>query len=132
MEKVSVNLLSVSGKARSKCELYKIMTVDGLLYLPPYKYWTIEFMADIIEGSRVVSLFLQEYTYITFRLLKPSKSSSEACPTYLALELRTWLSFLFRTVIGNEICLQSMPKLLYIGIGLQTFASFPVKLCSNR
>ena len=113
MEKVSLNLLSVSSKARSKCELYKIMTVDGHLYLPPYKYWTIEFMADIIEESRVVSLFLQEYTHITFRLLKPSKLSSKACPTYLVLELRAWLSFLFRTVIGNDICLQSMPKLLY-------------------
>jgi hypothetical protein len=33
-----VNLLEVGGKAQSKADLYKILTCEGGLYLPPYKY----------------------------------------------------------------------------------------------
>ena len=58
MEIVTVNLLTISGKARSKSELYKILTIDGHIYLPPYKYCTVDFLSDIIEGSRLVSLLL--------------------------------------------------------------------------
>ena len=55
MEKVSINLLEVGDKARTKGELYRILTAEGHLYLPPYKYCSVDFMADIIEGKRNVN-----------------------------------------------------------------------------
>ena len=55
MEKVSINLLEVDDKARTKEELYRILTAEGHLYLPPYKYFSVDFMTDIIECKRNVS-----------------------------------------------------------------------------
>ena len=52
METVQVNLLNLGDKARSKYELYKMLTVEGHMYMPPYKYWSVDFMADIIEGKK--------------------------------------------------------------------------------
>ena len=66
MEKVSLNLLDVEGKARSKSELYKLLTVEGHLYLPPYKFCNFEFMADIIEGKRKVTAFPNALLYSLF------------------------------------------------------------------
>ena len=63
MEKVNLNLIDVGGKARSKSELYKLLTVEGHLYLPPYKFCSVDFMADIIEGKRKVNLYLK-YSFI--------------------------------------------------------------------
>ena len=34
----TINLLEIGNKARSKAEIYRLLTVDGRLYLPPYKY----------------------------------------------------------------------------------------------
>ena len=68
MEKVSLNLLDVGGKARSKSELYKLLTVEGHLYLPPYKFCSVDFMADIIEGKRKVMAFSITFLYAQYRL----------------------------------------------------------------
>ena len=38
MEKMTLNLLEIGGKARTKYDLYNILTCEGHLYLPPYKY----------------------------------------------------------------------------------------------
>ena len=50
MEKATVNLLEIGEKARFKLELYKILTAEAHLYLPLYKYCSVDFIADIIEG----------------------------------------------------------------------------------
>ena len=49
-----MNLLEVGDKAKSKIELYRILTSEGNLYLPPYKYCSVDFIADIMEGKRQV------------------------------------------------------------------------------
>ena len=61
MERVSINLLEIGDKALSKSELYKILMVEDALYLNPYKFWSVDFMADIIEGRRVVNSSLFFY-----------------------------------------------------------------------
>ena len=66
MDKVTTNLLDIGGKAHSKAELYKLLTVEGHLFLPPYKYCSIDFMADIIEEKRKVNFenILDQTTYL--------------------------------------------------------------------
>ena len=66
MKKITINLLDVGRKVRSKAELYKLSTVEGQLYLPTYKYCSIDYMADIIEGKRKVSFenILDQTTYL--------------------------------------------------------------------
>jgi hypothetical protein len=53
-ENVTVNLLSLAEKAQSKWELYNLLTVEGDLYLPPYKECTVLFITDIIHGKKVM------------------------------------------------------------------------------
>ena len=65
--KVAVNLLDLGSKARSKYEVYKILTNEGNLYLPPYKECSIEFITDYLEGKKSINL---------------DSSSGEACITF--------------------------------------------------
>ena len=69
IETVQVNLLNLGGKARSRYELYKMLIVEGHLYLPPYKYWSVDFMADIIEGKKKVCQSFILLCLIWYRLL---------------------------------------------------------------
>ena len=42
MENIAeLSLIDLGIKARSKVELYKLLTSEGNLYLPPYKEWNI-------------------------------------------------------------------------------------------
>ena len=66
MKKVNLNLLDVGGKARCKSEFYKLLTVEGHLYLPSYKFCNVEFMADIIESKRKVTAFPNVLLYSLF------------------------------------------------------------------
>ena len=37
MKKLSLNLKEVGKKARTKWEMYRLLTVEGKFFLPPYK-----------------------------------------------------------------------------------------------
>ena len=67
MEKVTLNLIEVGGKARYKSEFYRLLTMDGNLYLPPYKHCSVDLMADIIEGRRNVFNFSYSFDATLFR-----------------------------------------------------------------
>ena len=54
MEKKRVNLLDLGSKARSKPELFRLLTAEGQLYLPPYKLCPIDFIADLIDEKKKV------------------------------------------------------------------------------
>jgi hypothetical protein len=59
MEKESINLNEMASKCQTKSDLYEIMKCEGSLYLLPYKYCTVDFIADILEGKKkVLFLFL--------------------------------------------------------------------------
>ena len=54
MDQGFVNLIELGGKARSKAELYKLLTAEGQLYLHPYKIRPVDFIADVIDGEKSV------------------------------------------------------------------------------
>ena len=54
MDQGFVNLIELGGKARSKAELYRLLTAEGHLYLPPYKICPVDFIADVIDGKKSV------------------------------------------------------------------------------
>jgi hypothetical protein len=54
-EKVSFNLRTLGIKAKTKGEIYRILTVEGHLYLPPEKETSIDFIREIIKGDKLVS-----------------------------------------------------------------------------
>ena len=58
MEPNRINLNMLSIKARTKNELYRILTTEAGLYLPPQKETSIYFVRDIIKGRRKVSTFI--------------------------------------------------------------------------
>ena len=63
MEKVSISRVEIRDNASSKAELYKILTVEWTLYITQFKFWFIDFMADIIEGKRKVSFIILMYIH---------------------------------------------------------------------
>ena len=55
MENIAeLNMIDLGTKARSKAELYKLLTSKGNLYLPPYKEWSIELITDYLQGKKQV------------------------------------------------------------------------------
>ena len=61
---VTISLLDLGSKMRSKYELYRFLTSEANLYLPPYKEWRIEFITDFMEGKKKVCI-----TCFTFLIL---------------------------------------------------------------
>ena len=54
MEKICLNILDVGARAQSKSELYRILVVEGGLYLPPVKETTMLFVSQIAAGDKRV------------------------------------------------------------------------------
>ena len=54
MEVDIINLRELGVKAKSKLELYRMLTVEGHLFLPPYRYCPVDFMALIATGEKKV------------------------------------------------------------------------------
>ena len=72
MEWVSINLFEVGDKVRSKSELHKVLTAEGGFYFPPYKYWSADFMVDILEGNKNVSNI---YLIVEIKVIHALKSN---------------------------------------------------------
>ena len=51
-DKLTVQL--VGQKARSKTELYRLLTTEGGVYLPPCKEINYQFMRSIMTGEKLV------------------------------------------------------------------------------
>ena len=58
MEKSEINLNLLGTKAQTKNELYRLLTVEAKLYLPPQKETSIYFVRGIINGRKKVSIKL--------------------------------------------------------------------------
>ena len=54
MERTRVNLLEVGTKVQSKHELYRLLTVEGGMHLPPQEQTNMEFISDIAFGEKQV------------------------------------------------------------------------------
>ena len=48
---MSINVNQLRAKARSKHEMYRILTVEAKIYLPPLKECSIYFIRDIFQGK---------------------------------------------------------------------------------
>ena len=57
MERTKVNLIDLGMKARTKSEMYRLLTVDADLYLPPQREASIYFIRESVVGSKKVLLF---------------------------------------------------------------------------
>ena len=58
MESVKINLSSLGTKARSKAEMYRILTWEANLYLPPQKETSMYFVRDVIRKKKKVNQFI--------------------------------------------------------------------------
>ena len=52
MEEIKINLNVLGIKARTKNELYRLLTTEANMYLPPQKETSIYFVRDIIHGEK--------------------------------------------------------------------------------
>ena len=52
MEKLTVT--DVGIKAKSKLEVYRVLTTEGGVYLPPAKEWNYQYIRDIVTGNKLV------------------------------------------------------------------------------
>ena len=55
MEKWEINISSLGMKAQTKNELYRILTVEAKLYLPPQKDTSIYFIRGVVNGRKKAS-----------------------------------------------------------------------------
>ena len=55
MEKSRINLNMLGIKAKTKNELYRLLTTEANLYLPPQKETSIYFVRDIVQSCNKAS-----------------------------------------------------------------------------
>ena len=55
---IAINLAQLGAKAKSKNEMYRILTVEAKIYLPPQKECSIYFIRDIFLGKKKVIVCL--------------------------------------------------------------------------
>ena len=65
MDQINLNLQEIGLKAKSKTEIYRILTVEGELCLPPQKETNMQFISDIIVGDKKVGVsFWSEHYHL--------------------------------------------------------------------
>ena len=53
--KDQLTVYSLGIKARSKIEVYRLLTTEGGVYLPPVKEVNYQYMKSIIAGEKIVT-----------------------------------------------------------------------------
>ena len=66
MEESEINLNLLGTETKTKNELYRLLTVEAKLYLPPQKEAFIYFVWGIINGRKKVSIKLGSIINIGF------------------------------------------------------------------
>ena len=51
-EKLEVPASSLAAKVGSKNEMYRLLTADAAVYLPPKRHITTYFMGDLLNGKK--------------------------------------------------------------------------------
>ena len=87
METSRIILYEVGIKAKSFKELYRLLTVEGGLYLPPSEYTNMSFISDICFGDKkVVFVWI---TIQTFHILALKADDVRVCTVPHLKGLRT-------------------------------------------
>ena len=75
---VTINISELGTKAKSKNKMYRILTVEAEIYLPPQKECSIYFIRDIFHGRKKVDIRLLLISMSGFIC---RRSQSKSCPT---------------------------------------------------
>ena len=75
---MTINVSQLGTKAKSKNEMYRILTVEAKIYLPPQKECSIYFIRDIFQGRKKVDISLLLISMSGFIC---RRSQSKGCPT---------------------------------------------------
>ena len=54
--RLKVTRSQLVGKMKSKLDVYRILTKEGQYFLPPFNECTMDFIGDIIQGKKKVSV----------------------------------------------------------------------------
>ena len=57
MDSATLNINILGIKAKTKNEMYRLLTVEAQLYLPSQKECSIYFVRDILSNKKQVSIF---------------------------------------------------------------------------
>ena len=95
--RINLNLLGI--KARTKNELYRLLTTEANLYLPPQKETSIYFVRDIVQDRKKVSLFFYIFCVQAFYMeqVKP-----RSVPQIKGLRVEDFVYFI-ETEVDNGI-----------------------------
>ena len=55
-ETVEVSRGQLNSAMKSKLDIYRILAIEGQMYLPPFKDCTMDFLKGVINGSKKVGL----------------------------------------------------------------------------
>ena len=64
METERVNLADVGTNTKEFGELYRLLTVEGRLYLSPVEYTNMNFISDISFQERKVGINISNYLFL--------------------------------------------------------------------
>ena len=82
-----MNINYLGTEAQSKNELYRMLTVEAKLYLPPQKETSIYFIRGILNGTKKVTLYYLALN--KFRHIIPIVSKYVQCHLLKTLGLKT-------------------------------------------
>ena len=54
--RIDMHISKLSTAARSKAEVYRLLTYQGKLYLPPSSYANADFVSDVLSSGKKVRL----------------------------------------------------------------------------
>ena len=57
VDNAALTINEVGSKAKFKLEVYRILTTEGGVYLPPSQQWNYNFIRDIITGEKRVGKY---------------------------------------------------------------------------
>ena len=98
MEKSTINLNILGVKARTKNELYRILTTEANMYLPPQKETSIYFVRDIIHNRKKVCFI---YLNLTLQALYMEDVKPRAVPQIKGLRVEDFVHFIETEVDGG-------------------------------
>ena len=120
----TINLLDFGSNARSKSELYKLLTRETNLYLPMYKELSIEFITEYLEGRKLVrKWFFSFENNLAIKFSRHQRWQSSWSQTSTNWGQRICVDSWLRNAMHRVICHLSSTVDFQTGSGFQILAS---------
>ena len=91
MDGSNLNLNYLGIKAQSKNEIYRLLTVEAELYLPPQKETSIYFVRDVFHGHKRVNIY---FNLLQLLALYMNKVKVRSVPYIDSLRIENMIWFL--------------------------------------